>query len=235
MRKKLTPQERKESTLELSDLVTRIATYVICHTIVNHQDLLAQERLSIAHAFLQRVTTSHMCNHKLTAEGIVYQYRDIAMELHESFRTMTLTRTVYEHLVMFYFLFAHPTSAAEREQVWRYWQAEGKIAVSDGHGGIRQLSYSQAWKYLFADHETNLLYSQLSMHCHPVYKGLLQYQSQASTDEGDDAVPLYLSCIFVSYLCQLYLRLLPDGSELIRREFGEHNERRFLGLTKMRK
>ena len=55
-----------EEGFEQSDLVMRVATQVICHTLVNCQDLFLQERFAVAHAILQRVMTTHLCNHKLT-------------------------------------------------------------------------------------------------------------------------------------------------------------------------
>ena len=64
------------------------------------------------------------------------------------------------------------------------------------------------------------LYRHLSMHCHPVYNGLLQYQSQAVSDEGYDGIPLYLSSCFMAYLCRLFLRLLPDGNIILTRGFS---------------
>ena len=103
----LEPEKRLESCIEMSDLVAKMVTFVICHVIVDYAELLKDERVSVASAFLQRVTSTHLCNHKLTKEGIVFKYRGEAFDLHEEFKTMTLTRSVYEHLVMFYFLYVH--------------------------------------------------------------------------------------------------------------------------------
>ena len=123
---KLSAQERTKAAIGLSELITRIATYIICHTIVDNEEILREERTAVANAFLQRMTSTHMCNHKLTTEGLVYHYNGQAFQLHEEFKTMTLTRTVYEHLAMFYFLFEHPQSDFERNAVWYYWKINSK-------------------------------------------------------------------------------------------------------------
>ncbi len=221
----LPAEVRTQACIELSEIVTRMVTYVICHTIVNNQELFKDERMSIAHAFLQRMTSTHMCNHKLTTEGIVYKVGGEEFQLHEEYKTMTLTRTVYEHLAMFYFLYEHPKSTEERDIVWKSWQTNGKINLleydEEGKGEVKQVSYSQAWKYLFDSKDMALLYRHLSMHCHPVYQGLVQYQSQSVQDQGEDAIPLYLSSCFLAYMCRLFLKLLPEGGQILKGEFEQ--------------
>ncbi len=265
-------QRRTETAIRLSERIVEVATYVICRTLVDYQDLLSDERMSVAHAFLQRVTTTHLCNQKLTKEGIVFQYKGEPFELHEEYKTMTLTRSVYEHLAMFYFLFEHPKSVEEREIVWKYWQINSKknlledgeiealrkdilttklgkachkkldewtrvgthpvigsiefVGNGDKHD-VKRLNYSQAWKYLFDDEEMESFYRHLSMHCHPVYDGLLQYQDQGLSDQGYDGIPLYLSSCFLAHLCRLFLKMIPDGDKLLKSEFGNEIFRDF--------
>lgn len=226
----LTPEQRLERAIELSLLVTKIVTHVICHVIVDFREQLEEdERLSVALAFLQRVTTTHMCNHKLTAEGLVYEFQGQQFQLHEGYKTMALTRSVYEHLAMFYFLYEHPKSEEERDVVWRYWQANGKRngsieAVMNGDKyEVKRISYSQAWKFLFKNEETAELYQHLSMHCHPVFDGLDQYQNQSACDQGDDSIPLYLSSSFLAHLCRLFLKLIPQHEKMIKGEFTDHD------------
>lgn len=292
----LSPQKRMQAAMTLSELVMRMVTYVVCHTIVDHRDLLGDERLSVAHGFLQRVATTHLCNQKLTAEGIVYEYDGQQFELHEQYKTMTLTRSVYEHLAMFFFLFEHPRTPMEREVVWKYWQigskknfldygsdtsamarkSRGEVVAeierlrsemlsattdaqccekldrwtrigSPTYGGsiefvskgarrdVRRVSYSQAWRYLFGDEAMTLFYPHLSMHCHPVYDGLLQYQDQTDSDRGHDAIPLFFSCCFASQLCRLFLRQLPEGEAMLRRGFSEHDRQVFATLATLRR
>jgi|GEM_PF-2058157 hypothetical protein len=294
---RLSPKRRTHVAIKMSELVMKVATYVICHTIVDYQELLKYERISIAHAFLQRATSTHLCNHKLTTEGIVYRYRGETFHLHEEYRTMTLTRSVYEHLAMFYFLFEHPKSIEEAEIVWKYWlinSKKNKIGINPGDSqlikdetkearqeikelkkeilstrigmlchkelndllnnkstqtgsiefirqnekySVNRLSFSQAWKYLY--HETDdgilmaLQYRYLSMHSHPVYDGLCQYQEQSNNNQGEEAVPLYLSCSFVAQLCLLFLKQLPDGLGIIEKEFSPQELSTFMALSQM--
>ena len=285
-------KNRMETTVELSQLVTEIVTYVICHTIVNNDDLFNNERTAIAHAFLQRVTTTHMCNHKLTTEGLVYEYNGQPFQLHEEYKTMTLTRTVYEHLAMFYFLYEHPKTAEERDIVWKYWIINSKKNLLDysldgnssvdkeqkedqeelerlrqeilssaigkqcyaelaewtklrsrPHNGsielvkekgkyvVRRVPFSQAWKYLFKSEDMTLMYRHLSMHCHPVYNGLVQFQSQSAPIHGEDSTPLYLSSCFLAYLCRLFLKLIPNGESIIKSEFNERDQFLFYAMS----
>mgnify|MGYP007122050586 CR=1 FL=1 len=292
----LPPQKRTEASIEYSELTMRIAMHVICYTLVYYQDLLKDERLSIAHAFLQRVTTTHLCNHKLTAEGLVYEYKGEPFLLHEDYKTMTLTRSVYEHLAMFYFLFEQPKTDDERDIVWKYWQINSKknlldydagddahvaeeqqnaiqeiealrsdilsstlgqqchhklnewtktecrpsngsleFTMTDGKYDVKRLPYSQAWRFLFNNEEMVLFYRHLSMHSHPVYDGLVQYQSQQETDQGNDGITLYYSCRFLASLCRLFLKQLPDGNEIIRQEFTKHELQLFRVLSELGK
>lgn len=307
LNEELRPEERTESCLVMSDLVVRMVTHVICHVIVDYEAQLQEERLSVANAFLQRVTSTHLCNHKLTREGITFEYNGQAFDLHEEYKTMTLTRSVYEHLVMFYFLFAHPKSDEERSVVWNYWkinskknlleenvdrrcegtemrghenslkaksdeqrQAETEIEAlreeifatetgrtckrrldewtrigkptqngciefyrENGRLEVRRVSYNQAWKYLFDKEGMTQLYRHLSMHCHPIYNGLLQYQTQAESDEGYDGMPLYLSCCFLAHLCKLFLRLIPGGNKMLRQAFSEQERYVFNTLSQL--
>ena len=290
----LPPQKRMETVIELSQLVTKIVTYVICYTIVNHEELFNDERKSIAHAFLQRVTTTHMCNHKLTEEGLVYKYNGESFHLHEEYKTMTLTRTVYEHLAMFYFLYEHPKTAEERDLVWKYWKINSKKNLLDYHAegesslveeqqkiqeelkllrdeilasplgktcyaelaewtkprsrphngsiefvwekgeyAVRKVPFSQAWKYLFRSEDMALMYRHLSMHCHPEYNGLLQFQHQSASVEGEDCIPLYLSCSFLAILCRLFLKMVPKGRDVIKGEFSQRDQSIFYAISQM--
>ena len=297
---KLPPKERLESSLRLSDLMTKMATHVICHTIVDYEELLAEERFSVASAFLERVTSTHLCNHKLTKEGIVLRFKGEAFQLHEEYKTMTLTRSVYEHLVMFYFLFTHPKTDEERSVVWNYWKINSKKNLMDGAdmedeavqkeigalrnnifttrlgmecykkldewtalgnptqngciaffkkrvdnaqrpmfnsqcSDVRRVSYNQAWRYLFGKNQEDMdqLYRHLSIHSHPIYDGLMQYQDQAQNDEGFDGIPLYLSSCFLAYLCRLFLRLLPQGDKMFDEDFTQEEIQVFKALSRV--
>ena len=144
LKESLKPEERMEVTTQLSELTTRVATYVICHTLVDYMGLLKDERISIAHAFLQRVTSTHMCNHKLTAEGLVFRYQGEEIPLQEAYKTMTLTRTVYEHLVVFFFLFKYPLTGEESEMIWKHWKRTGQIGLKTKGESTGQLLQSES-------------------------------------------------------------------------------------------
>ena len=273
-----------EETIHQSEIITDIATRIISHAIVDFEEQLSDERYSVASAFLQRVTSTHLCNQKLTKEGIVYQYGGLDFQLHESYKTTTLTRSVYEHLVMFYFIYEHPTTDEARDVVWNYWKINSQknmldylsgVAVADygdgkdatakrraraeeymeieslrraifatrtgylcrekldewtapdkptqngiiaffhnrGRLDVRRVSYNQAWKYLFPQDDMTDLYRHLSIHCHPIYNGLLQYQSQMEDDDDAAAIPLFLSNCFLACLCRLFLNQLPGGRQ----------------------
>ena len=292
LNEELPPRQRTEAAIRLSELVMQIVTHVICHIIVDYQEQLKDERLSVAHAFLQRATSTHLCNHKLTTEGIVMEYQGQSFALHEEYKTMTLTRSVYEHLAMFYYLYEQPRNAEERDIIWKYWQINSKKNLLDYDAGgdthiveeqkealweieklrteilssaigtqchrkldewtkvgnaasggsirfslkkgkydVRRVSYSQAWKYLFKNEEMNLFYRHLSMHSHPVYQGLMQYQSQSLTDDGHDGLPLFFSSSFLARLCRLFLKQIPDGEAIVRNRFSHQEREVFYALT----
>ena len=262
-----------EETLKQSEIITNIATHIISHAIVDYEERLADERYSVASAFLQRVTSTHLCNSKLTKEGIVYKYKGQDFELHESYKTTTLTRSAYEHLVMFYFIYEYPSTEEASDVVWNYWKinskknmldylsgegshlekarAEGYMEIEGlrraifstrtgylcrekldewtapdkptqngiiiffrNHGrlDVRRVSYNQAWKYLFPHDDMADLYRHLSIHCHPIYNGLLQYQSQIEDDDDATAIPLFLSNCFLACLCRLFLNRMPQDA-----------------------
>lgn len=231
LKESLKPEERMEVTTQLSELTTRVATYVICHTLVDYMGLLKDERISIAHAFLQRVTSTHMCNHKLTAEGLVFRYQGEEIPLQEAYKTMTLTRTVYEHLVVFFFLFKYPLTGEESEMIWKHWKRTGQIGLKTKDGKRERVPYAQAWKYLFANEELSSLYRNMSLHCHPLYNGLKEYQYQSAEEEENGWVPLYLSSCFVAYLCRLFLKLIPHGDEVVKGGFSMREQAVFYALS----
>ena len=79
----------------------------------------------------------------------------------------------------------------------------------------------------------DMLYRHLSIHSHPIYNGLLQYQDQAVRDEGYDGVPLYLSCCFLAYLCRLFLRLIPNGDKMFDNDFRKEEILIFRALSRV--
>ena len=103
----------------------------------------------------------------------------------------------------------------------------------NGRLDVRKVSFSQAWKYLYSNEDMALLYQQLSMHCHPIYNGLVQYLSQSSEDQGEDAIPLYLSSSFLAYMCKLFLQLIPHGDDIVSQDFSKHELAVFQALSQL--
>ena len=108
--------------------------------------------------------------------------------------------------------------------VWKNWQSDNWREM---------ISFSQAWRYLFKNKEMASFYRQLSMHCHPIYQGLVQYQNQDVADEGNAAVPLFFSSCFLAQLTRLFLKQVPDGWDMLRKEFTERELSTFKGLSQM--
>ena len=168
LNEELPPRQRTDAAIQLSELVMQIVTHVICHVIVDYQEQLKDERLSVAHAFLQRATSTHLCNHKLTAEGIVMEYQGQSFALHEEYKTMTLTRSVYEHLAMFYYLYEQPRNADERDIIWKYWQINSKKNLLDYDAGgdthIVEEQKEALWE--IEKLRTEILSSAIGVQCH---------------------------------------------------------------------
>ena len=168
LNEELPPRQRTEAAIRLSELVMQIVTHVICHIIVDFQEQLKDERLSVAHAFLQRATSTHLCNHKLTTEGIVMEYQGQSFALHEEYKTMTLTRSVYEHLAMFYYLYEQPRNAEERDIIWKYWQINSKKNLLDYDAGgdthIVEEQKEALWE--IEKLRTEILSSAIGTQCH---------------------------------------------------------------------
>jgi hypothetical protein len=144
---------------------------------------------------------------------------------------MTLTRTVYEHLVVFFFLFKYPLTGEESEMIWKHWKRTGQIGLKTKDGKRERVPYAQAWKYLFANEELSSLYRNMSLHCHPLYNGLKEYQYQSAEEEENGWVPLYLSSCFVAYLCRLFLKLIPHGDEVVKGGFSMREQAVFYALS----
>src|SRR5574344_583923 len=55
---------------DLSSFVTKISNNIISYTLTHLKDSLSSEQNNVAFAMLQRATICHICNHKLSKEGI---------------------------------------------------------------------------------------------------------------------------------------------------------------------
>ena len=112
---------KRKIVLDLSFFVMKLANKIIYYTLDNLQESLNTESNKIAFAFMQRTAIFHICNHKLSLEGITTERHGKQCHLVDEFKTMPLTRSVYEHLAMFYYLFDFPDNSSQRDIVWKSW------------------------------------------------------------------------------------------------------------------
>ena len=125
-------EKKREIVFDLSSFVKKIAEKIIFYSIDNLSESLKFEQNVVAFAFLQRAAISHICNHKLSYEGISTEYRGKKCIVVDEYKTMPLTRSVYEHLVMFYYLFIYPSNQNQREIVWQSWMRISKSNQTRG-------------------------------------------------------------------------------------------------------
>ena len=268
--------ERRKVVHELSLFTIRLSNTLIYYAISNLKEAFKLEENNVAFAILQRAAIYHISNHKLSTEGIWATYQECKMPIADEFKTMPLTRSVYEHLVMFYYLFNYTDDANQREIIWKSWilgskknQAKAsfhefekerlkaqeeinKICVSLAQNELvmiclsnpkgqydyclksgslfcvglkgdkyiaEKLTYDKAWKMLYGeDLNLSLLYSYMSLHAHPTYNGLLEFGHQ----ETHIDFPLYDSCLFLTYLCRLFMKQLGIDKNII---IGTYTER----------
>ena len=270
--------EKRKIVLDLSSFVIKIANKIIYYTLDNLQEFLYAERNKVAFAFLQRSTIFHICNHKLSLEGITTERHGKQCSLVDEYKTMPLTRSVYEHLAMFYYLFNYPDNSNQRDIVWKSWligskknllkdndpvfkkeRQKAKEEIEDLIRSLRnnelvekcisnpkgqfeyflkskavfsvinnkeeyiaeKLTYDKAWKYLYGETvNMSLLYNYLSLHSHPTYNGLSEFNSQDNNIE----FPLYESCHFLAYLCRLFMKQLQIEENAIIGSFTKHEQ-----------
>ena len=279
-------EEKREIVITLSNLVTKIANKIIYYTIDHLSESLHEEENSVAFAFLQRAAIFHISNHKISSEGITTERLGKECPLVDEYKTMPLTRSVYEHLAMFYYLFNYTDDQNKREIIWKSWilgsktnqikdsgpeykeeRAKAKKEYEDilkilrnnklvkkclsnplgkfeeclnsravfsinrkGNQYIAEkLTYDKAWKYLYSSKNSifSLIYNYLSMHSHPTYNGLLQFNSQNENIE----FPLYESCYFLAYLCRLFMKHFQIDNNVILSSFSERDREIFMYLS----
>lgn len=112
---------KRKIVLDLSNFVIRIANKIIFYTLDHLSQSLQKEQNNIAFAFLQRATSFHISNHKVSFEGITIERNGKICALVDEYKTMPLTRSVYEHLAMFYYLFCYTNDLNQREMIWKSW------------------------------------------------------------------------------------------------------------------
>lgn len=117
----LPDSEKRIIILDLSRIVTHVANQIIYYTLDHLAQSLKDEQNNVAYAFLQRATSFHISNHKLSFEGITTERHGKVCKLEDEYKTMPLTRSVYEHLAMFYYLFSYTNDKHQREIIWSSW------------------------------------------------------------------------------------------------------------------
>ena len=118
--------DREKVAFELSDFVSGIASKLIYYISESPKYKKMSEKENIAFAFLQRASINHKCNHKLTREGICSERYGFQIPISDGYKTIPLTRSVYEHLAMFYYLFEYPESQEESKLIWDSWYIGSK-------------------------------------------------------------------------------------------------------------
>ena len=129
---KLPDSEMRKIVLDLSSLVLKISNRIIYYTLDHLQESLKSEKNNVAFAFIQRATISHICNHKLSSEGITTERHGKQCSVVDEYKTMPLTRSVYEHLAMFYYLFDFSDNSHQQEVIWKSWLLGSKKNLLKG-------------------------------------------------------------------------------------------------------
>ena len=130
---KLPDSEMRKIVLDLSSLVIKISNWIIYYTLHHLQESLKSEKNNVAFAFIQRATISHICNHKLSSEGITTERYGKQCSVVDEYKTMPLTRSVYEHLAMFYYLFGFSDNSHQQEVIWNSWLLGSKKNLLKGN------------------------------------------------------------------------------------------------------
>lgn len=113
--------DKRMIVFDLSSFVMKISNQIIYYTLDNLEKSLRIEQNGVAFAFLQRAAIFHICNHKLSKEGITIERHKKQCTLVDEYKTMPLTRSVYEHLAMFYYLFFYSESSNQLDIIWKSW------------------------------------------------------------------------------------------------------------------
>lgn len=130
---KLPDSEMRKIVLDISSLVLKISNRIIYYTLDHLQESLKSEKNNVAFAFIQRATIAHICNHKLSSEGITTECHGKQCSVVDEYKTMPLTRSVYEHLAMFYYLFDFSDNSHQQEVIWNSWLLGSKKNLLKGN------------------------------------------------------------------------------------------------------
>ena len=182
---------------DLSSFVTKISNNIISYTLTYLKDSLSSEQNNVAFAMLQRATISHICNHKLSKEGISIRKGDKISTITDEYKTMPLSRSVYEYLVMFYYLFQYADNQDQREFLWNSWRlVSKKNQIQENLSEFEEERQSAIKEYeKLCD---NLRNSKLAQKCIACHKGSFESSLNGNTlftivNKGEDYIPRKLT------------------------------------------
>ncbi len=182
---------------DLSSFVTKISNNIISYALTHLKDSLSSEQNNIAFAMFQRATISHICNHKLSKEGISIRKGDKISTITDEYKTMPLSRSVYEYLVMFYYLFQYADNQDQREFLWNSWRLVSKKNQIQENLSEFEEERQRAIKE-YKNLCDNLRNSKLAKKCIACHKGLFESSLNGNTlftivNEGEDYIPRKLT------------------------------------------
>lgn len=182
---------------DLSSFVTKISNNIISYTLTHLKDSLSSEQNNVAFAMFQRATISHICNHKLSKEGISIRKGDKVFTITDEYKTMPLSRSVYEYLVMFYYLFQYADNQDQREFIWNSWKIVSKKNQIQENLSEFEEERQRALKE-YKQLCNNLRNSKLAQKCIACHKGSFESSLSGNTlftieNEGEDYSPRKLS------------------------------------------
>ena len=182
---------------DLSSFVTKISNNIISYTLTYLKDSLSSEQNNVAFAMLQRATISHICNHKLSKEGISIRKGDKVYTITDEYKTMPLSRSVYEYLVMFYYLFQYADNQDQREFIWNSWRlVSKKNQIQENLSEFEEERQSAIKEYeKLCDNLRNRKLAQKCIACH---KGSFESSLNGNTlftivNKGEDYIPRKLT------------------------------------------
>lgn len=156
--------DREKIAFELSDFVSSFASELIYYISESPQFKEMSEKEYVAFAFLQRATINHKCTHKLTREGICSERYGFQLPITDEYKTIPLTRSVYEHLAMFYYLFEYPESQEESKLIWNSWYIGSKKNFQRCGDEMHKVEREKARKEVEALKQS-ILSSELAQKC----------------------------------------------------------------------
>ena len=171
---------------DLSSFVTKISNNIISYTLTYLKDSLSSEQNNVAFAMLLRATISHICNHKLSKEGISIRKGDKVYTITDEYKTMPLSR-----------LFQYADNQDQREFIWNSWRlVSKKNQIQENLSEFEEERQSAIKEYeKLCD---NLRNSKLAQKCIACHKGSFESSLNGNTlftivNKGEDYIPRKLT------------------------------------------